>query len=184
MKRPWDNWSPEMQRLVEDGRRADAQWQRELNGRQSRDEPQHEKGVALARCAIALPLHQRVHKKEHNMLTPTEATIAQQMGITAEQFAHAKKQRGALSSPYPDNNDRFEPHDAADGDPDDDGIPADSDDSAWAHTKRAANHLEAAMDDDEVDMSRVAAARECLSRAIERRAGVSGSKHAKVRFAR
>ncbi len=118
-------------------------------------------------------------------LSETESKINQVLGVSAEQYVHAKKQRGTLTSPYPDNTDPFEPHDAADGDAD--GIPSDADDSVEAHAKRAMNHLECALDDDADDeevMSRIAAARDCLSRAIAKRTGMHSSKTAGLKFAR
>jgi len=52
---------------------------------------------------------------------------------------------------------------------DDQGIPKSSDASVWAHAKRAANCLEAAMyDPDNVDMERIQQAREHLARCCEK----------------
>jgi hypothetical protein len=118
-------------------------------------------------------------------LNDTEKAICRATGVTEAQYVNAKAKR----SPYPDHKpDDFDDNrgggrEVADaGDPDG-GIPATSDDSVWAHAKRALNQLEAAMDGDEVDMDRVAAARECLSRAIERRGGMRTGPHG-VRFVR
>jgi len=67
---------------------------------------------------------------------------------------------------------------------DDGGVPRSDDMSVAAHVKRCRNHLEA-FDDAEGDeaMSRLQKARDCLSRAIECKAGVQG-KTISVRFQR
>ena len=86
---------------------------------------------AVAKAARAKPAAPvSVRSKEFNLAQFSSA------GATAIMAANAK------SKFLPDRNDA----DFEDGSAD--GIPADDDDSTWAHTKRAANHLEMCLDAD------------------------------------
>ncbi len=103
-------------------------------------------------CIQPIPINPK--EAQTQMLSPTEKTICQTTGVAEADFAHAKAKRGEL---FPDADKNFQPHDAADGDPDGDEVAA------------ALQHLICDEDDDGID--HVTEAYKALGRHLTKRVG-------------